>query len=141
MMPEAYSDPNDIRFGYEVIRNLAESVRQQSEVLRGVQQTQITMLERLARIESNRVNEDVARLQLIMESQDKRIDVLEQDKDLRDGGSLMRKALVTWWPVIAATAMVFWLLFRASGIIHMPSDNPTVIIPPPPRLPHGEGMS
>jgi len=133
MMPEAFTggSEGDLRFQFEIIKQLAQSIQSLTETVRGVQQTQITMLERLARIESNRVNEDVARLQLIMESQDKRIDILEQDKDRRDGGSRMRRAVITWWPAIGVLMTVLYLLARASGLIHLPQDNPTVIMAPP----------
>jgi hypothetical protein len=132
-MPDSWPDSgaNDIRFQFEVIKNLSESVRQIATSMADVQKTQVNMLERLARIESNRINEDVADLRARHDAVNGRVDALERDKDVRDGGSLMRKAIVTWWPVIAATFTAIFLLSRAAGVLHLPTDNdkPPIIVP------------
>jgi hypothetical protein len=131
-MPDSMGTPpeSDLRFQFEVIKNLAESVRQQSEVLRGVQTTQITMLERLAKIESNRINETVAKLEERTDKACTAIDRLESERDQRLGGSKAWKGFLGWWGPLSWTVgilfTVLFLLFRATGIIHLPSDTPQI---------------
>lgn len=127
-MPDSMATPpeSDIRFQFEVIKNLAESVRQQSEVLRGVQTTQITMLERLARIESNRINETVSEIKVTLEGACKAIDKLEKDRDVREGTTLAWRSTMIYWPVIAVTISAFLWIARVAGILHLPTDPPAV---------------
>jgi len=116
-MPEGMIIPaeSDVRFQFDVIRNLAESVRQQSEVLRGVQQTQITMLERLARIEANRVNETVAKLEERVEKALEKIDALESDRDRREGAIGVLGWLAKNWPFAVVSAALGVLVAWANG--------------------------
>lgn len=79
------ADLSDVRFQYEVIRQLAESVRQQTAALSRMQDQMAQMAERMARIESNRIHDDVARLQAQIVEETKRVDALMRDKDRRDG--------------------------------------------------------
>ncbi len=127
-MPEGFSGggEGDLRFQFEVIKNLSESVRQIAAGMADMQRTQVGMLERLAKIESNRVNEDVADLRARHDSLNGRVDALERDKDHRDGGSALLKAVLTWWPVIGVGFTVLFLLFRATGILHLPTDPPVI---------------
>lgn len=110
-------DPNDTRFQFEVIKQLAESVR-------GMGENQTKILERLARIEEQRVHESVAKLHA-------RIDVLEKDKDLRDGANGFRDAIMKWWPAIALLLLVAWTAGRALGFFHLPEPptQPAIIRP------------
>lgn len=126
----------DIRFQFEVIKNLAESVRQQTEVIRGIQTTQVNMLERLAKIEANRINETVAKLEEKFESALTKIDALETERDLREGGSKEWRKFLGWWGPLSWTIgilfTVFFLLFRATGILTLPTDRkePAPIVAP-----------
>lgn len=137
MMPEGYANPeaNDIRFQYDVIRNLAESVREQSKVMAGIQSTQVSMLERLAKIEANRINEDVATLSSRLDTALEKIDELEKDRDIREGGVRSRRAVQSYWGIITSAAsalgVVFWILLRAAGVVHLPSDEqkPPIVVP------------
>jgi len=125
-MPDGFSGggEGDLRFQFEVIKNLAESVRQQSDVLRSVQTTQVTMLERLAKIEANRVNETVAELKVKLDETCGKVDRLESDKDRRDGGSAWRQGLMVYWPIAAVTiSAVLWVM-RVIGVLHLPTDPP-----------------
>lgn len=100
------TDPTDVRFQYEVIRQLAESVRQQTGALGEMQRQQTQILERLARIEANRAHDDIERNRASIVELDKRVDALFRDKDRRDG------QLTAWawvqrsapWATIAAAA-------------------------------------
>lgn len=106
-------DPSDVRFQFEVIRQLAESVRQQTTSLSRMQEQMAAMAERMARIEANRVHDDVERLRAGLAEETKRVDALMRDKDRRDG------ALGAWswlqrsapWAAIAAAgaAVLAWL--------------------------------
>lgn len=97
----AASTESDTRFQYEIIKSLADSVRQQSDVLRDVQKTQVGMLERLAKIEANRINENVAELRANVNAACDRIDKLEQDKDRRDGAMGAWSWIARNWPMAA----------------------------------------
>lgn len=130
-------DPNDIRFQFEVIKGLAESVRQQTAALAKVQDTQVTMLERLARIEANRINEDVARIEATMVAgfarmdamsktvADKhetalstacgRIDKLEADKDRRDGAIGVWSWMGKNWPFAGLVSGLGLIVAWANG--------------------------
>lgn len=116
-MPESQplpspADLSDVRFQYEVIRQLAESVRQQTAALSRMQEQMAHVLERLARIESNRVHDDVERLRAALVEETKRVDALMRDKDRRDGAMgaaawLHRSA--PWAAILAAgAAVVAW---------------------------------
>lgn len=106
-------DPSDVRFQFEVIRQLAESVRQQTTSLSRMQEQMAAMAERMARIEANRVHDDVERLRAGLSEETKRIDALMRDKDRRDGALgaaawLHRSA--PWAALTAAGAAVLaWL--------------------------------
>lgn len=144
MMPDSFTgaEAGDLRFQFEVIKNLAESVRQISTSMADVQRTQVGMLERLAKIESNRVNEDVARLDARVEVVWNKVDKLEQSEDRREGASRFTRAVITWWPVIGVAFTVLFLLFRATGIIHMPQDpavQPAAPYQAPPQQPKVSG--
>lgn len=137
MQPDGFASPeaNDIRFQYDVIRNLAESVREQSKVMASIQTTQVSMLERLAKIEANRVNEVVAEVKALVAVHEGKIDKLEQDRDIREGGAGARRAVQSYWSIITTLigviGTVLFLILRTIGIIHLPSDDqkPPVIVP------------
>lgn len=107
-------DPNDTRFQFEVIKSMADSLRSMGD-------TQTKMLERLARIEEHRVHEAVGKLQ-------QRVDQLEQERDIREGGSKAWRGFLSWWGPLSWTVgilfTVFFLLFRATGVLVLPSDKP-----------------
>lgn len=126
-------DPNDLRFQFKVIENLAESVRQQGEIMKGVQdemrtanERQFAVMERLTKLEANRVNEDVFALK-------SKVDALEQDRDIRAGTSKAWRSFLTWWgpitTVIGVLFTVFFLLFRATGVLQLPENKPAASAP------------
>ncbi|WP_157215854.1 hypothetical protein [Flavisphingomonas formosensis] len=131
-MPDGHASPkaNDVRFQYEVIRNLAESVRQTAtsverltSTIGQVQQTQVGMLERLAKIEANRVNEDLADLKVRGEALTARVDKLESAHDYEAGMRGARKAVIFYWPVFAALSAFMLLLLIATGIVTVPETQ------------------
>lgn len=109
----ATGDPSDVRFQFEVIRQLADSVRQQTASLARMQEQMAAMAERMARIEANRGQDDVERLRAALSEETKRVDALMRDKDRRDGAIgaaawLQRSA--PWAAIMAAGAAVLaWL--------------------------------
>jgi hypothetical protein len=143
LMPDRFENvnPNDLRFQFEIIRQLAESVRGQSAVMADMQKTQVNMIERLARIEANRTNEDVARIEATMKSGFERmdalskstaekhelavstacgrIDKLEADKDRRDGAIGVWSWLGKNWPFAAISTMLAGFVAWANGKIHI----------------------
>jgi len=143
-MPESFAqqEPHDVRFQFEVIKNLAESVRQIAAGMADMQKSQVGILERLAKIESNRINEDVARLDARLEVVWNKVDKLEQSEDRREGASRFSRAVITWWPVIGVAFTVLFLLFRATGIIHLPQEPAVQPVAPyqaPPQQPKASG--
>lgn len=117
-MPDRYDSlsPTDTRFQFEVIRNLAESVRINGEVMRDIQTTQISMLERLARIEEHRVHEAIAEVT-------RRVDAIERVHDQETGAAALRKGIIHWWPVIGMFLLVLWTAGRALGFFHIPDRD------------------
>jgi hypothetical protein len=129
------SAEGDLRFQFEVIKQLAESVREQALVMRGVQEDMRTLHagqakqnERLAAIEANRINENVAKLEERLDRACGAIDRLESDRDVREGGSKVWRNFLGWWGPIATVSgivfMVIYTLARAVGIVSIPSDAP-----------------
>jgi hypothetical protein len=106
-------DPNDLRFQFEIIKQLAENGRTLASNIGEIQKTQVAMLERLARIESNAVNETVSKLE-------EKVDRLERMEDRRAGENDSRTAILKWWPVIA---------FALSGDLDRRAG--TRVLPPP----------
>lgn len=117
-------DPNDTRFQFEVVKQLAESVKVTSEILRGMGDTQTRMLERLARIEEQRTHEAVAAITA-------RVNALESERDQRQGAAGVSDRFLKWWgPMTWTLGIVFTVLFlilRATGILHLPDSGPAVI--------------
>lgn len=106
-------DPNDLRFQFEIIKQLAENGRTMAQNIGDIQKTQVAMLERLARMEANAVNEVVTELK-------QKVDRLEQMEDRRAGESAAKSAFLKWWPVIGSAAMVVWIIGRSLGFFQIP---------------------
>lgn len=109
---------NDTRFQFEVIKQLAESVRVNGDVMRDIQQTQVNMLERLARIEEHKFHEAVGKLSA-------RVDAIDRHLAEERGAVGARNAVLKWWPVIGMALLVFWTAGRALGFFHLP-DRPAI---------------
>ncbi len=115
-------DINDIRFQFEIIKQLAENGRTMANNISDMQKTQVAMLERLARMEAGAVNETVVELKT-------KVDRLEQLEDRRAGESAAKAAIIKWWPVIGTALMVIWIIGRALGFFQIP-ERPTVPVSP-----------
>lgn len=115
----------DTRFQFEVIKELAASVRTLGEV-------QTRMLERLARIEEHRIHESVGELK-------GRVDELERERDERNGSNKALRSFLSWWGPLSWTIgilfTVFFLLARASGVLVLPTDKPKAVLIPRDPLP------
>ncbi len=130
----------DLRFQFEVIRNLSESVRQSTDATRDLaknmarmQETQVSMLERLAKLEANRVNESVAKVEERLENACRAIDKLEQDKDRRDGATGLLSRIPGWLQFAMALASIFsaiYLFGRSAGVIPSPPTTVTKVEAP-----------
>lgn len=125
-MNTANGDPNDLRFQFKIIEQLAENGRIMAQNISKMQDTQVAMLERLARIESNTVNDTVAELKMACASQGERINKLESIEDRRVGESASKAAIIKWWPVIGTAFMVIWIIGRALGFFQIPEPPKNV---------------
>lgn len=123
--PELFNQPPldgdvDAKFRYEIIRGLSESVRDLAASMRDVQQTQVGMLERLARLESNRVGESLARVERVVQDNAVRINALESESDRRAGGFAMLSIVKMWAPALFSILTFLYLAGRSAGIIPSP---------------------
>lgn len=110
--------PEDIRFQFDVIKQLADSVREMST-------TQTKMLERLARMEEQKVHEVVAGLS-------ERVTVLEVDLNKRTGMMTAIAALPKFIAFLVTICTIFsaiYLAGRAAGVIQSPPTTVTKIEP------------
>ncbi len=120
-------DPNDVRFQFEIIKGLAESIRQLTTSIQDMQRTQVGMLERLAILESNRHAEEIHDI-------DAKVDVLMRDKDRRDGAYGMLGTIKAWAPftaVILTAAIAFVIFGRMVGIV---PPSPVIAITEKPHV-------
>lgn len=91
--------PDDIRFQFEIIKGLGESVRLQTTALANLQKGQLDIVERLARIEARDHAEALATLRV-------EVDALKADKQRRDGASgivhaILKSPVLAWVVAIA----------------------------------------
>lgn len=104
--------PNDLRFQFDVIKGLAESVRSQTAVLMRLQEQQTDIVARLERIEAKETAEQVAALKA-------RVEALEKTEHRREGASAVITAIlkspVIGWAVGAGSAI--WAV--ATGRLHL----------------------
>lgn len=148
-------EPNDLRFQFKIIEGLSDSIRQQSastERLAGamaeMQRTQVSMLERLAKLEANKFGEALVKAETKVEEMDKRVDALFRDKDRRDGALGAFGALRVWGPAVCGVLTVLYLAGRASGVLPSPPMTVTKIETPiaverrehPHQMPEPQGV-
>jgi len=120
----------DTRFQYDVIKNLADSVRQMATNMADLQKTQIDMLVRLARLEENKVGDELVAMKASTVALSIRVDALESDKDRRDGALGLLGAIKSWAPFLAmlfSAASVLWLYGRSAGFVPAPPVAPTKV--------------
>ena len=118
----------DIRFQFEIIKGLSESIRDLASSVRDMQKTQVGMLERLATLEANKVGEAVATLALSVTTQEVRIDELFAEKYKRDGAFGMLRTIKDWAPFLA-------MLFSAACMVYL-AGRATGLVPAPPATVH-----
>lgn len=131
-------------FQYKIIEGLSESIRQQSAstdrlatAMADMQRTQVGMLERLAKLEANRVGEVVSEVKALVDIALKRIDALEQDKDRRDGAGSFVGGMFKYGPTIFSLLTLMYLFGRSLGIVPAPPVQATV--PTPMHIERREG--
>jgi hypothetical protein len=130
-MPDRIISPEaDTRFQYEIIKGLAESVRQMATSMGDLQKTQIDMLVRLARLEENKVGDELVTMKATTAALTIRVDALESDKDRRDGAMGALGALRVWGPAICGVLTVLYLAGRAAGVLPSPPTTITKIETP-----------
>jgi hypothetical protein len=104
--------PNDLRFQFEIIKGLAESVRTQTAAILGMKDQQTDIVARLERIEAKEVAELLAALIV-------RVEALEDTELRREGGARVITAVIkspiVGWVVGGATFM--WAVL--TGRIHL----------------------
>lgn len=129
----------DIDFQYKIIEGLSESIRQQSAstdrlatAMADMQRTQVGMLERLAKLEANRVGEVVAEVKAHVDGALNRIDALEQDKDRRDGAGSFLGGMFRYGPTIFSLLTLLYLFGRSLGIV--PAPPPPATVPAPMQI-------
>lgn len=109
-------DPDDIRFQFDVIKHLSESVRNLATGIADMQKTQVGMLERLAVLEAGKFAEDISGLEL-------KVNALMRDKDQRDGAAGAFRLIKDWAPFLAmlfSAACALWLYGRSAGVVPAP---------------------
>lgn len=114
---------DDTRFQFEIIKQLSENVRVLASGVADMQKLQAQVVERLTRLEANRVDETVGKLEAKIEVLAARIGDLEQDKDRRDGAMGLVSKFPGWLSFIIAAASVFsaiYLAGRATGVVSAP---------------------
>jgi hypothetical protein len=103
-------DPRDLRFQYDVIKGQSDSIRSMAEGLLRQQETLSDIVERLVRIESNKVDSRVTTLEAEVEQ-------LKAERNQRVGMSrlieLIFKSPLVGWLVGAGTAVWFLLSGKA----------------------------
>lgn len=121
-------EPSDVRFQYEVIKGLAESVRQMASGMSDLQKTQVDMLVRLARLEENKVGDELVAMKAATTALAIRVDALESDRDRREGAIGMLGTIKAWAPFLTflfSAATVLWLYGRSAGLVPAPPTEPT----------------
>jgi hypothetical protein len=120
-------EPSDLRFQFKIIEGLSESIRQQSASterlasgMADMQRTQVGMLERLAKLEANRVAEVVAEIRLDVASLEGKVSALMTEKAQRQGAYAVFGWLRVWGPVIFSLFAALWLFGRSLGIVPAP---------------------
>lgn len=129
----------DLRFQFEVIKNLSESVRQSVEATREVarnvgelQKASFAMSERLTKLESNKVNEQIAKVEERIDAACKAIDRLEQINDRREGVDGLLSRIPGWLQFVMALASIFtavYLMGRSAGVVPSPPTTATIVQP------------
>lgn len=121
---------NDLRFQFDVIRSLSESVRQMATTMAEMQRTLMDVSVRTARLEENKVNEEVASVKADMKILDARVDTLFTDKNRRDGAGTLLGAALKYGPVIFSLLTVLYLFGRSIGVVPSPPMTVTAVAAP-----------
>ncbi|RYG88411.1 MAG: hypothetical protein EON59_04495 [Alphaproteobacteria bacterium] len=123
------SEGAESHFQFKIIEGLSESIRELAKSMSDMQRTQVGMLERLAKLEANRVGEVVGEIKVTMDSAVKRIDVLEQDKDRRDGAGSFLGGVFKYGPTVFSLLTLLYLFGRSIGFVPAPPTTATVPAP------------
>jgi hypothetical protein len=96
----------DVRFEFEIIKHLSESIRTQTEMIGQMQKQQSDILIRLERIEAKEHGEQLAACLA-------RVDALEEDYQRRQGRDglvvgIMRSPLLAW--LVVAAGVVYTIV-------------------------------
>ncbi len=121
MMPVEEADAAQL-IEIEVLRSISDRQKETATILAGVQdeirgvreQVQDTR-ERVIRIESNQLDRTVANLAEKVESNGKRIDALEADKDRRDGAIGLGNWALRSWPALIGFALLVAVILKSTG--------------------------
>jgi hypothetical protein len=112
--------PDDARFRYEIIKGLAESVRQLTAGIADMQKTQVSMLERLATLEANKVGIEIRDIKKDLRELIHKVDELESTRDKTEGRNSAMTWVLKYGPVIFSLFAALWLFGRSVGIVPAP---------------------
>jgi len=129
-MPGTISPEADLRFQYDVIKGLADSVRQMATNMADLQKTQIDMLVRLARLEENKVGDELVHMKAATVALGLRVNALESVEDQRQGALNALGVLRVWAAPICGLLTVLYFAGRAMGVIPSPPVTVTKIEAP-----------
>lgn len=121
---------SDLRFQFDVIRSLSESVRQMASTMAEMQRTLMDVSVRTARLEENKVNEEVAAVKAEMKLLDVRVDALFREKDRRDGAGSFVGLVLKHAPLVLSLLTVLYLGGRSAGVIPSPPTTVTTVSAP-----------
>lgn len=115
---------DEARFRYEIIKGLAESVRELTKGVASMQETQVSMLQRLATLEANKVGIEIRDIKAGVAALIIKVDALESIRDKAEG----RNSTLTWFlkygPVVFSLFAALWLFGRSLGIVPAPPLAP-----------------
>jgi len=130
MVDRVISPEADLRFQYDVIKGLADSVRQMATNMAELQKTQVDMLVRLARLEENKVGDELIAMKAATVALTVRVNALESVEDQRQGALNALGVLRVWAAPICGLLTVLYFAGRAMGVIPSPPVTVTKIETP-----------
>lgn len=107
----------------QVLAQIRDSLSAQNRDIRNTVEAISDVRERVIRLEES--NRRLEIVEAAAKDHDKRLDVLEQEKQRRDGAIGLLGALRVWGPVVFSALAALWLFGRSLGITPAPPVRPT----------------
>ncbi len=99
----------------EALRLIADSNKGINEGLKGIQEEVRDIRERVIKIEAAEFKTDLARVQGRIDGVIDRVDVLESDKDRRDGALNLTNWVLRNWPAVLGYIVLAGIVLFANG--------------------------